>query len=115
MSEADEIMIDVFGNIRATTTGIYCDKLNELISSLEQKSDNVTDYMIFYQPKVEEQIKKIAKYFKIEYKSTSLLQNDTLIVLARKEIFKTKIILDKISKEYTFYNMSFGWIGGEDE
>lgn len=103
MSKADEIMIDVFGNIRAATTGIYYDKLNELISSLEQKGDNVINYMIFCQPRVEEQIKKIAKYFKIEYKSTSLLPNDTLIVLARKEIFKTN------------YNMSFGWIGGEDE
>ena len=103
MSEADEIMIDVFGNIRAATTGIYYDKLNELITSLEQKGIDVKDYMIFCQPRVEEPIKKIAKYFKIEYKSTFLLPNDTLIVLARKEIFKTN------------YNMSFGWIGGEDE
>lgn len=103
MSKADEIMIDVFGHIRAVTTGIYYDKLNELISSLEQKGDNVIDYMIFCQPRVEEQIKKIAKYFKIEYKSTFLLPNDTLIILAKKEIFKEN------------YNMSFGWIGGEDE
>lgn len=89
MSEADEIMIDVFGHIRATTTGIYYDKLNELITSLEQKGTDVKDYMIFCQYRVEEQIKKIAKYFKIEYKSTSLLPEDTLIVLAKKEIFKT--------------------------
>lgn len=89
MSEADEIMIDVFGHIRATTTGIYYDKLNELITSLEQKGTDVKDYMIFCQYRVEEQIKKIAKYFKIEYKSTSLLPKDTLIVLAKKEIFKT--------------------------
>ena len=89
MSEADEIMIDVFGHIRATTTGIYYDKLNELITSLEQKGTDVKDYMIFCQYRVEEQIKKIAKYFKIEYKSTSLLPEDTLIVLAKKKIFKT--------------------------
>ena len=103
MSKADEIMIDVFGHIRAVTTGIYYDKLNELITSLEKKGDDIKDYMIFCQSRVEEPIKKIAKYFKIEYKSTFLLPNDTLIVLARKEIFKTN------------YNMSFGWIGGENE
>lgn len=101
MSKADEIMIDIFGNIRAVTLGIYYDKLNELITSLEQKGTNVKDYMIFCQPRVEEAIKKIAKYFKIEYKSTILLPNDTLIVLALKKIFKNN------------YNM--GWIGGEDE
>lgn len=89
MSKADEIMVDVFGHIRATTTGIYYDKLNELITSLEQKGANVKEYMIFCQPRVEEQIKKIAKYFKIKYKSTCLLLNDTLIVLAKKEIFET--------------------------
>lgn len=103
MSKTDEIMIDIFGNIRAVTTGIYYDKLNELISSLEQKGDNVINYMIFCQPRVEKQIEKIANYFKIEHKSTFLLPNDTLIVLARKEIFKTN------------YNMNFGWLGGEDE
>lgn len=103
MSKADEIMIDVFGHIRAVTTGIYYDKLNELITSLEKKGDDIKDYMIFCQPRVEEPIKKIAKYFKIEYKSTFLLPNDILIVLARKEIFKTN------------YNTSFGWIGGENE
>ena len=101
MSKADEIMIDVFGHIRAVTTGIYYDKLNELISSLEQKGDNVIDYMIFCQPRVEEQIKKIAKYFKIEYRSTTLLPNDTLIVLAHKKVLKN--------------NYDMGWIGGEDE
>ena len=101
MSKADEIMVDVFGHIRATTTGIYYDKLNELITSLEQKGTDVKDYMIFCQCRVEEQIKKIAKYFKIEYKSTTLLPNDTLIVLTPKKIFKNN------------YDMS--WIGGEDE
>lgn len=103
MSKADEIMVDVFGYIRATTTGIYYDKLNELITSLEQKGTDVKDYMIFCQPRVEEPIKKIAKYFKIEYKSTFLLPNDTLIILAKKEIFKPS------------YKKSFGWLGGEDE
>lgn len=101
MSKVDEIMIDVFGNIRAVTTGIYYDKLNELISSLEQKGDEVKEHMIFCQPRIEEAIEKIAKYFKIEYRSTTLLPNDTLIVLAHKKVFKN--------------NYDMGWIGGEDE
>ena len=86
----DEIMIDLFGHIKTTTTGIYYDKLNELITSLESKGANIKNYMIFCQPRIEEKISKIAKYFKINYKSTCMLPKNTLIILADKRIFKPK-------------------------
>lgn len=84
MSKADEIIIDVFGNLQATTAGYYYTTLKEVIEYLEK--NNLKHYIIFCQPIIENPIKKIATYYKIEYKATTMLPKDTLIVLADKEI-----------------------------
>lgn len=86
---SDEIMINCFGRLEATTAGIYYQQIKELIETIENRhAFNIKDYMIFCDPIVEEYAKQIAKYYKIEYKSSLFLPKDTVFILADKNIFK---------------------------
>jgi len=86
MSKADEIMINCLGRLEVTTTGIYYKQLKQLIDTIEKR--NRKDYIIVCQPVIEEYVKQIGRYFKIEFKTSLFLPEDTLIVLADKNIFK---------------------------
>lgn len=80
---ADEIMLDMFGNIQLTTAGINYKCFKDLIKYLEKISPQ--HYIIFCQNHIEKEIKKIAKYYQIEYRATELLPQDILILIADKE------------------------------
>lgn len=83
MSKADEIMINLFGNIKATTAGIYYKPLKDLIRYLEKISPQ--HYIIFCQPYVENSIKIIAEYFGIEYRVGKYFPEDTLAIIVDTE------------------------------
>ena len=89
MSKADEIMVNCFGRLEVTTTGIYYKQLKELIETIENRQAfNIKNYMIFCSLIIEEYAKQIGKYYKIECKTSLFLPEDTLIILADKDIFK---------------------------
>ena len=89
MSKADEIMVNCFGRLEFTTAGMYYKQLKEIIEEIENRvAFNIKDYMIFCSPIVEEYVKQIARYYKIECKTSLFLPEDTLIILADKDIFK---------------------------
>lgn len=83
MSKADEIMIDLFGNIKATTAGIYYKPLKDLIKYLEKISPQ--HYTIFCQPCIENSIKIIAEHFGIEYRVGKYFPKDTLAIIVDPE------------------------------
>jgi hypothetical protein len=87
MSKADEIIINCFGKLEVTTAGIYYEQLKKLIKKIEYLS-NPKQYMIFCNPITAEYIKPIARYYKMEYKISLYLPEDTLFVLTDKKIFK---------------------------
>ena len=83
MSKADEIMIDLFGNIEATTAGIHYKPLKDLIKHLEKISPQ--HYTIFCQPYIENSIKIIAKHFNIEYRVGKYFPEDVLAIIVDTE------------------------------
>lgn len=83
MSNANEIMIDLFGNIKATTAGIYYKPLKDLIKEIEKISPQ--HYTIFCQPYIENSIQIIAKYFGIEYRVSEYFPKDVLAIIVDKE------------------------------
>ena len=89
MSKADEIMIDLFGNIKATTAGIYYKPLKELIKYLEKISPQ--HYTLFYQPYIENSIKIIAEHFGIEYRVGKYFPEDILAIIVDTERIYPKI------------------------
>lgn len=91
----DKIMINVFGNLEATTANIYYKPLKQIIEYIEKI--NPQYYMIFCQPCIEKQVKEVAKYYKMEYEITNYLPKETLMIVADKE--KTKPNYEKIKRK----------------
>ena len=88
MSKADEIMKRLFPNIETTTINIYEKQLKKLIECLEDNKTDIEKYMIYYKPILESGIKIIAEHYKVDRKATTLLPEDTVIILAYKDAFK---------------------------
>ena len=84
----EEILLPEAEKKATVTTGIYVDKLEELIAFLV-KSDYKTrkKYKIIYKFCVREPIKRIAKFFDVEAIESSMLPEDIIFVVFKQIYF----------------------------
>lgn len=89
MNDVNRIMIDLFGQIEVTTAGTYYKPITDLIKNLQKISPQ--HYILFCQPYAESIIKKLADYFKIEYRVGKFLPKDIMAIIVDTDKIYPKI------------------------
>jgi len=82
MCKVENIMINLFGKIEATTAGIYYKPLKQIIEYIDKI--NPQHYKIYCQYKIVNEIKKIAEYYKMEYKCSDYLPKNVVACVVDK-------------------------------
>ena len=81
----------IIPNLDTLTTSIYYKQLYDLVDSLDRKSWELENYIIFYKPNVRHEVSSIANYYKVECRLSDTLPEDVLICIIDKRIIEPKI------------------------
>lgn len=78
-------------NFRFVTTRIYYSQIYKLAEYLDKNSWQCENYIIFCKMCVNNEVRRIAKYFNVQYLISSELPEDVVIIICDKRAIEPKI------------------------
>ena len=81
----------IIPNLNTLTTSIYYKQLYKLVDYLDNRSWECKNFIIFCNPKIIYEVRKIAKYYKVESYISEMLPEDVLICVVNRRTIEPKI------------------------